>query len=173
MNDFVHLRLHSEFSVTDGILRIKNIVKHAEQQQMPALALTDRHNLFGLVKFYQGCRALGLKPIIGCEVNIEGHQFKYNLLILAKNINGYRQLCAWITQSYVTNKILDVPYLNEEWLLTNPSSDIIILSGGVYGDVGQWARQENLEYALAQAQRWQHAYPTNYSALIIRIAKNA
>ncbi|RTL03190.1 MAG: PHP domain-containing protein, partial [Proteobacteria bacterium] len=104
MHDFVHLRLHSEFSITDSILRVKKAIAKASEQQMFALALTDHHNMFGLVKFYKGCRDKGIKPIVGSEINVEANGYNYNLIVLAKNITGYRQICEWITRSYVNNK---------------------------------------------------------------------
>lgn len=163
MSDFVHLRLHSEFSVTDGILRVKEAIKHAVANQMPALALTDRHNLFGLVKFYKGCRERGIKPLIGCEVNVAGSEFNYKLILLAQNLAGYRQICAWLTQSYVENKILDVPYIKEEWLfMATAASGIIILSGAHQGDIGQLIARDDLSAATAKAQLWQQNYTDNY-----------
>ena len=127
MHEFVHLRLHTEFSVTDGILRIKPVIQQAVDNKMLALALTDRHNMFGLVKFYKNCRSKGIKPILGSEVNVEGAEFNYRLILLAKNITGYRQICDWLTLSYVENKILDVPHIKEEWLLAQEQSDVIVL----------------------------------------------
>ena len=68
---FVHLRMHSEYSIVDGIVRIDEVVAKAAADGMPALALTDLSNLFGLVKFYQAARGKGIKPIVGCDVWIK------------------------------------------------------------------------------------------------------
>lgn len=162
MHEFVHLRLHTEFSVTDGILRIKPVIQQAVDNKMLALALTDRHNMFGLVKFYKNCRSKGIKPILGSEVNVEGAEFNYRLILLAKNITGYRQICDWLTLSYVENKILDVPHIKEEWLLAQEQSDVIVLSGGVFGDIGEFSRQRKFSAAKTQILRWQHCYHDNY-----------
>ena len=162
MHEFVHLRIHTEFSVTDGILRIKPVIQQAVDNKMLALALTDRHNMFGLVKFYKNCRSKGIKPIIGSEVNVEGAEFNYRLILLAKNIAGYRQICDWLTLSYVENKLLDVPHIKEEWLLAQEQSDVIVLSGGVFGDIGEFSRQRKFGAARAQALRWQQCYHDNY-----------
>lgn len=169
MHDFVHLRLHSEFSITDSILRIKKAIAKASEQQMFALALTDHHNMFGLVKFYKGCRDKGIKPIVGSEINVEANDYNYNLIVLAKNITGYRQICEWITRSYVNNKILDVPYIKEEWLLEKINHDVIILSGGIYGDVGHLIREKQINEALAKAKVWQDTYCDNYFLELQRI----
>lgn len=169
MHDFVHLRLHSEFSITDSILRIKKAIAKASEQQMFALALTDHHNMFGLVKFYKGCRDKGIKPIVGSEINVEANGYNYNLIVLAKNITGYRQICEWITRSYVNNKILDVPYIKEEWLLEKINHDVIILSGGIYGDIGHLIREKQINEALAKAKVWQDTYCDNYFLELQRI----
>lgn len=169
MHDFVHLRLHTEFSITDSILRIKDSIKIAAQNEMLALALTDRHNMFGLVKFYKGCREKGIKPIIGSEVNVEGSEFNYNLILLAKNIAGYRQICEWITRSYVTNKIMDVPHIKEEWLLAETNANVIVLSGGVFGDIAEYVKQKKLDAAQNMASKWQSVFGDNYFLELQRI----
>ena len=101
---FVHLRLHSEFSVTDGIVRIGDAIKRAAGDGMPALAVTDLGNLFGLVKLYTGARGKGVKPIAGADVwiaNPESPDDAYRLLLLVRNRTGYRQLCELLTKSYI------------------------------------------------------------------------
>jgi len=172
MQDFVHLRLHSEFSITDGILHVKNAVDLAKQNQMFALALTDLHNMFGLVKFYKNCRENGIKPIIGAELNVESTNSitpKYKILVLAKNNVGYTKLSALITRSYTENKILDLPYVKEEWLLDKIETNLIILSGGIHGDIGQLIMQNKLTEATTQLQKWQKAFPDNYYLELQRI----
>ena len=102
MQNFVHLRAHSEFSVTDGILRIKNIVKSAHSDGMYSIALTDLHNMFGFVKFYKECLKIGIKPVLGSEINIEGTLgLKYKIILLAKNNSGLILLNTLITRSYI------------------------------------------------------------------------
>ncbi|MEN9947016.1 MAG: hypothetical protein RLZZ293_1402, partial [Pseudomonadota bacterium] len=162
MHDFVHLRLHSEFSVSDSILRIKPLLKLAKNQQMVAVGLTDRHNMFGLVKFYKTCREMGIKPILGSDVNVQGNNFSYQLILLAKNLQGYRQICDWITRSYVENKIKDIPHIKEEWLLANHNDDVIVLSGGIFGDLSYLIANLGFEAALTQAQAWQKIFGDNY-----------
>ncbi|MDD3267523.1 MAG: DNA polymerase III subunit alpha, partial [Burkholderiales bacterium] len=169
MQEFVHLRLHTEFSITNSILRIKQAVNVASEFQMLALALTDQHNIFGLVKFYKTCRDKGIKPIIGSEINVEGNGFNYKLIVLAKNISGYRKICEWLTRSYVENKILDVPYIKEEWLLSDPSDDVIILSGGVFGDVIHYINNNEINTLEEKVQKWRSLYGNNYFLEIHRI----
>src|SRR6185312_11435283 len=100
---FVHLRLHSEYSVSDGIVRIDDAVAAAAADGMPALALTDLANVFGMVKFYQEARAQGIKPIIGCDVWIENsvdREKPHRLLLLCQSRAGYLNLCELLTQAF-------------------------------------------------------------------------
>lgn len=162
MQNFVHLRTHSEFSITNSTLRIGDLVDLALSNEMPAIALTDHHNMFGLVKFYKECRERGIKPILGSEINVQGANSYYRILLFAKNINGYRQICEWLTNSYVTNKILDVPYVKEEWLFSYKGHDVIVLSGAKLGDVGQLLSQKKETDALDKAREWQKIYQDDY-----------
>ena len=98
---FVHLRLHSEFSVVDGTIRIDEAVGAAVADQMPAVALTDLANVFGLVKFYKAARAAGIKPIAGCDVWITHDSERdapYRVLLLAAERAGYLKLCDWLSR---------------------------------------------------------------------------
>ncbi|MCC2625051.1 MAG: DNA-directed polymerase alpha subunit [Burkholderiales bacterium] len=163
-NDFVHLRLHTEFSVTEGVLRIKDAVDLSVSHKMPALPLTDLHNMFGLVKFYKACRSKGIKPLIGAEINVQGNDDTnhYKILVLIKNLNGYRELCRLITRSYTENKILDIPYVKDEWLLDTVHHDLIVLSGGINGDIGHLIINNKPDLAKARAKEWANAFPDSY-----------
>src|SRR5438445_6602564 len=103
---FVHLRLHSEYSIVDGMVRIDDAVAAAARDRMPALALTDLSNVFGLVKFYQAARSAGVKPIIGCDVwitNGSERDLPHRLLLLCQSRDGYLPLSEVRTSSYPTN----------------------------------------------------------------------
>ena len=91
---FIHLRLHSEYSIVDGLVRIDDAIQAAVKDQQPALAITDLSNLFGMVKFYKEARSNGVKPVIGCDVWISNDQHRdkpTRLLLLVKNHTGYLQ----------------------------------------------------------------------------------
>ena len=95
MTPFVHLRLHSEFSIVDGIVRLDEAVARAAAERMPALAITDLGNLFGAVKFFKEARSQGVQPIIGCDVWIENEKNRdqpARLLLLCRNQAGYLNL---------------------------------------------------------------------------------
>src|SRR5882724_11907043 len=104
---FVHLRLHSEFSITDGTLRIDDAVAAAAADAMPALALTDLGNAFGLVKFYRAARGRGVKPVFGCDVRI-AHDAERDqplrVLLLAQSREGYLKLADWLTRAHRSNQ---------------------------------------------------------------------
>ena len=104
---FVHLRLHSEYSVIDGIVGLDAAVAAAAADGMPALALTDLANVFGMVKFYQAARGGGVKPVIGCDVWVENETDRdkpHRLLILCQSREGYRNLCELVTRAYRANQ---------------------------------------------------------------------
>src|ERR1051325_3465794 len=93
--EFVHLRVHSEYSIVDGLVRIDDLVKTAAKDKQAALAVTDLANLFGMVKFYKSARGKGIKPIVGCDVwitNDDDREKPSRLLLLVKNKTGYLQL---------------------------------------------------------------------------------
>ena len=114
----VHLRLHSEFSIVDGTVRIDDAIAAAAADGMPALALTDLANAFGLVKFYKAARARGIKPIFGCDVwlthDAERDQ-PYQALLLAQSRAGYLKLAEWLTRAYRSNQFRGRAELNREW----------------------------------------------------------
>jgi DNA polymerase-3 subunit alpha len=206
MQNFVHLRLHTEFSVNDSILRIADIVKTAKSDQMMALGITDLHNMFGMVKFYQECRNHGIKPILGAEVNVVANgrnnpniindtnihtnintstninainnennsENQYKIILLIKNSAGLRELSELIAKSYIHNKILDRPFIAEEWLLDpqTPFTGLIALSGGVYGDIGQLILKSinnSSSEAIDKAKRWSLAFPDSYYLELQRV----
>src|SRR5688572_32681191 len=104
---FVHLRLHSEYSVTDGIVRIDDAVERARADAMPALALTDAANMFGMVKFYSAARAAGVKPILGADCWLQNEVDRdkpYRLLLLWTAHAGYLRLCGLLSRAWLHNQ---------------------------------------------------------------------
>ena len=130
---FVHLRLHSEFSIVDGTNRIETVVTVAQKDQQPALAVTDLNNLFGAIKFYKEARAKGVKPIIGAEVvlesaSIDSAQHTSKAILLVQNNQGYLNLCELITRAWTQNVHKDVALVKWDWL-KELSEGLILLSG--------------------------------------------
>ncbi len=162
---FVHLRLHSEYSVVDGIVRIDDAVAAAAADRMPALALTDLSNVFGMVKFYKAARAAGVKPIIGCDVwltNDVDRDKPFRLLLLVQSHAGYLRLCILLTRAFRTNQYRGRAEIRREWFTETGTEGLIALSGAHPGDVGQALIADNGEAAGELARAWAALFPNRY-----------
>ena len=146
---FVHLRVHSEFSLIDGIVRIKDLIKSASSDHMPAVGLTDQSNMYALIKFYKAALGAGIKPIIGADIwleNDEEPELPFRITLLAQNQVGYRHITQLISQAYSHNQHDDKSVIRKEWLLEK-SEGIIVLSGFRDGDIGQQIIKGHLDLA--------------------------
>jgi len=161
---FVHLRLHGEFSVVDGTVRIDDAVRAAADDRMPALALTDLSNLFGLVKFYSAARDAGLKPITGCDVWIthaSERDAPFRALLLAADRGGYLKLCDWLTRAYLGHQHRGRAEIDPAWL-DEGTDGLIVLAGARESDVGQALLQGNATVAQSAAEAWSRRFPGRY-----------
>ncbi len=161
---FVHLRMHSEFSVTDGIVRIDGAVERAAADGMPALALTDAANLFGMVKFYRAARAGGVKPIIGadCWIQNDAERDKpARLLLLCTSRAGYLRLSELLSRAWLRNQHRSRAEIARAWL-EEGAEGLIALSGGAGGDVGQALLADHADAAERLAQHWAKLFPGRY-----------
>ena len=173
---FVHLRLHSEYSITDGIARIDDAVAAAAADGMPALGLTDLANVFGMVKFYRAARAKGVKPVIGCDVWVENEIDRdkpYRLLLLCQSRAGYRNLCELITQAYRVNQYRGRPQIKREWFAAPAGDGLIALSGAHLGDVGMALAAGNQKQAQHFARAWAQLLPQRYYLELQRLPQLA
>jgi DNA polymerase-3 subunit alpha len=153
---FIHLRLHTEYSLVDGLVRIKPLVKHVAQMGMPAVAVTDQSNLFALVKFYKAALAEGVKPIAGADVwvyNEAEPASPHRLTLLAQNLEGYRALTELISRAYQQNQRQGVPMLMADWLET-ANAGLIALSGGREGRIGRALLAGNGDEARRELERF-------------------
>jgi len=169
---FVHLRCHSEYSIVDGIVRIDDYVKHALDDEMPAIALTDLSNLFGAIKFYKATRGKGIKPIIGCDVWLENplnRDKPSRILLLCQSHAGYLLLCQLISRAYLTNQHRGRAEFKREWFKECGTEGLLLLSGGIQGDVGQAILQGNDAQATALAEAWQHLFPERFYLEVQRV----
>ena len=135
---FVHLRLHSEYSLVDGLIRIKPLAAKVAEMAMPAVALTDFNNFFGLVKFYKACQANGIKPILGADLlvlNENGEGKATQLVLLVADQTGYQNLTKLVSKAYQEGQRQGVPTIKRSWLAES-SDGLIALSGGRDGDIG-------------------------------------
>ncbi len=173
---FIHLRLHSEYSIVDGIVRLDEAVEAAAKDGMPALALTDLANVFGMVKFYQAARESGIKPILGCDVWLENEADRdkpYRLLLLAQSRGGYLTLCDLLTRAYRSNQYRGRAEFRKGWFADTGTEGLIALSGAHQGDLGQALVVDNLEQARRLAREWQALFPDRFYIELQRLGKNA
>ena len=160
---YIHLRLHSEYSIVDSIVRIEQAIDAAIQDAMPGLALTDLNNVFGLIKFYKVARAKGCKPILGCDAYVSNETDRdqpHRILLLCQNHTGYLRLCEWLSRAYKNNQHRGRAELRREWLIE--TAGLLALSGAQYGDVGQAILSGNQALAERHARFWQERFPDRY-----------
>src|SRR6266853_1288586 len=161
---FVHLRLHSEFSITDGIVRIDEAVARAAADGMPALAITDLANVFGMVKFYKAARAAGVKPVIGCDVWITNESERdkpHRLLLLTQSRPGYLRLSELLTRAWLENQYRGRAELRKAWF-GEGTEGLIALSGAMQGDVAAALLQDHREPAKRLAMEWARLFPGRF-----------
>ena len=161
---FVHLRLHSEFSIVDGIVRIEEAVERAAADGMGALALTDLANVFGMVKFYRSAREAGIKPIVGCDVwvtNEADRDKPHRLLVLVRSSAGYHRLSELLSRAYLENQHRGRPEIRKAWLAEG-AGGLIALSGAMAGDVGGALLADQVAVAQRLAAEWAAILPGAY-----------
>jgi DNA polymerase III subunit alpha len=155
---FVHLRLHTEYSLVDGIVRVPELMAAVASARMPAIALTDQSNLFAMVKFYKEALSAGVKPLIGVDAWIRepGERTPPSrAVLLCQNQKGYRHLTQLVTRSYLEGQQRGIPMLERGWLEPDILEGLIVLSGGPDGDIGQALARGNEEEAVRCLGRWQ------------------
>jgi DNA polymerase-3 subunit alpha len=162
---FVHLRLHTEFSIVDGTNRIDETVKAAADDHQPALAITDLNNLFGAIKFYKEARANGVKPIIGAEILLQGLAKDTGVLsrmvVLVQNRQGYLNLCELLARAWTQNVIKAQGACKLEWL-RELGEGLIVLSGAQAGPVGQALVQGDAQRAGEVALELASIFPHRF-----------
>ena len=173
---FIHLRMHSEYSISDSIVRIDSALTKAVTDNMPALALTDLSNLFGIVKFYENARGKGVKPITGCEVWITNESVRDNpsrLLLLCKSYSGYLLLCRLLSRAYRENQYRGRAEIKKSWLNRNEigTNGLIALSGAHLGEISMVLMQDNFVQAKALAQEWSDLFPNHFYIEVQRVGR--
>lgn len=155
--DFIHLRLHTEYSVVDGLIRVKPLFEACAQAKMQSIAVTDHTNLFAAIKVYTAALSRGIKPIFGCDLLCRGEDdVNISITLLCLNNAGYHQLTQLISQAYLTSeRINGIPEIPVTWLTAETTSDLLMLSGGIDGDIGQLLLADKLEAAKQRLQHWQ------------------
>ncbi|MDG1654674.1 MAG: DNA polymerase III subunit alpha, partial [Luminiphilus sp.] len=159
---FVHLRVHSEFSLVDGLVRVTPLMKSVSAAGMPAVAVTDRTNFFGLIKAYKAAEREGVKLIIGADFQLlEEDERRSQVTFLAQNHTGYRNLTILISRAYQEGQVLGKPLLRREWI--EPQRDgLLVLSGGRKGDVGQHLLAGRDQEAKTALTWWMEHFPDRF-----------
>ena len=161
---FVHLRLHSEYAVIDSLIRIKPLVARTKALGMPAVAITDHVNLYGLIKFYTAAAANGIKPICGCDLLIaedDNPEQLSLLVVLVKDLRGYRNLIELISLAHQKGQQRGQVTLKRSWLV-GKTEGLIALSGAAHGDIGKALLGNDPAQARAALQHWQQLFPDSF-----------
>ena len=162
--DFVHLHVHTQYSLLDGACRLDKLVDAAVEHGLPALAMTDHGNIFGAIKFHELCRKKNIKPIIGCEMYITAGDHKdketktplYHLVLLVKNATGYQNLIKLISSSYLDGFYYK-PRIDKE-LLRSHSDGLIVMSACLKGEVADNIVNGSYDAALAAADAYSRMF---------------
>lgn len=151
---FVHLGIHSEFSITESIVRIPDLIKAAVKDNMPALALTDLSNLHAAVKFYTSCLSKGIKPILGSVVRLNEPDQRVTLLAMTNE--GWKGLTEIVSRGHIEGQQLSIPCVQKEWILEQHHDIILLL--GQNSDVGKMLCSSNPQKAEPLLEAWQEKF---------------
>ncbi|HEX6638300.1 MAG TPA: PHP domain-containing protein, partial [Steroidobacteraceae bacterium] len=171
---FIHLRLHTEYSLQDSVVRIPELLERAAQLGMPALAVTDQNNLFAMVKFYREALKQGVKPIIGVDILLRAkgeRAVPHRLTLLCKDAGGYQNIADLITKAWLEGQEKGVPLIDRSWLTAASTAGLIALSGFAEGDVGRALNNGKEADALALARDWQQLFGDRYYLELQRLGR--
>jgi DNA polymerase III subunit alpha len=170
---FIHLHVHSDYSMVDGLTKTNALVKAAAASGMPAIAITDFTNLCGLIKFYGAAQSAGVKPIIGADFNLsdEGASDSlHRVTILALDNVGYQNLTLLISKAYQRGYGAKGPTIDKEWLV-ELNQGLLVLSGANKGDVGSWLLRGNQTMAVTCLTFWQTHFPDRFYLELVRTGR--
>ncbi len=161
---FVHLKVHTEYSLINGLTRIKPLVKQLCAENMPAVAITDQSNLCALVKFYKATRGAGIKPISGVDIWLENpdeDDRPFRLTLLARNSVGYRNMTELVSRAYTEGQRLGRPIVSQAWM-EEQAEGLIALSCGKEGEIGRLLLSGRNEQAAARTRHWMQVFPGSF-----------
>ncbi len=165
MPEFVHLRVHTEYSLVDSVLRVPKLMEAVAAAGMPAVALTDQNNLFAMVKFYREAQSRGIKPLIGVDLLLaepDERAEPARLTLLAKDHAGYRNLTRLVSRAYLEGQQRGVPLVQREWLDVAATRGLIALSGAREGDVGRALLAGRQDEAARLLEDWLALFGDRY-----------
>ena len=161
---FIHLRVHTEYSLVDGVVRVKPLMSTVSDQNMPAVALTDQGNLFAMVKFTRASLDAGIKPLIGVDVLVRSDNEQTapaQMVLLCQNSDGYKNLTEIVSKSYLEGQQGGMPHVQASWI-ENKADGLIALSGGRNGDVGRALLSGQPDAARELLDRWKRVFGDRY-----------
>ncbi|HHQ4475418.1 TPA: DNA polymerase III subunit alpha [Aeromonas veronii] len=170
---FIHLRVHSDFSMVDGLQKINPIVGAAAANNMPALALTDQMNMCGLVRFYGAAHGKGIKPIVGADFWVQSDELgdeQFRLTLLAMDNDGYQNITLLISRGYQRGHVQGRPVIDKSWLAEH-AKGVIVLSGGREGDVGKFLLKGNRQMTEQCVAFYQTHFPDAYYLELLRTGR--
>ncbi|MFQ2080966.1 DNA polymerase III subunit alpha [Aeromonas veronii] len=171
---FIHLRVHSDFSMVDGLQKINPIVGAAAANNMPALALTDQMNMCGLVRFYGTAHGKGIKPIVGADFWVQSDELgdeQFRLTLLAMDNDGYQNITLLISRGYQRGHVQGRPVIDKSWLAEH-AKGVIVLSGGREGDVGKFLLKGNRQMTEQCVAFYQTHFPDAYYLELLRTGRS-
>ncbi len=172
---FVHLRVHTEFSLIDSVVRVPELMAAVATAGMPAVALTDQSNLFAMVKFYRAALEQGVQPIIGVDLLVREPgeaQAPSRLTLLCQNLEGYRNLARLVSRAYLSGQDASgAPLLDRAWLDRASSAGLIALSGGAEGDVGRALLRGREHGAQRALDAWLALFADRYYVELQRLGR--
>ena len=163
-SSFVHLRVHSEFSLTNGLIRIKPLAKTLIETQTPAIALTDQSNLCALIKYYKAMRGAGVKPIIGVDIwleNTDDDSSPSRMTLLAKTDLGYRNMTELVSKGFTAGQHLGKAVIKQDWL-AQAADGLIALSGAKEGEIGRALLAGRKDLAQSRLEHWMRVFPESF-----------
>ncbi|MDN4500945.1 DNA polymerase III subunit alpha [Alteromonadaceae bacterium BrNp21-10] len=169
---FIHLRVHSDYSMSDGLAKVKPLVGAAKNLNMPALAITDQMNICGLVKFYLEAHKQGVKPIIGVDLWMKGDESEqlFRITALAMDNTGYRNIIELISKAYKRGHVQEKAVIDRSWL-KELAAGVILLSGGREGDLGQALIAKNNELARSISNFYKQYFSDRYYLELVRTGR--
>ncbi|MCP3862134.1 MAG: DNA polymerase III subunit alpha [Aestuariibacter sp.] len=171
--NFVHLRVHSDFSMMDGLNKVKPILDKVQELGMPAVAITDQMNMCGLVKFYSESHSRGIKPIIGCDFWVQSDDFNedpFRLTLLAMNNDGYKNITLLISKAYLRGHVAQRAVIDKDWLAEH-AEGVIVLSGGMRGDIGLCLVKNNPRLLEDNLAFYQTHFPDRFYLELMRTGR--
>jgi DNA polymerase III subunit alpha len=162
---FVHLRVHTEYSLADSVIRIPALLDRVATLDMPAVAVTDQVNLFAMVKFYRGALKRGIKPLVGADLWIDepgDPRHPSRLVVLCRNTEGYRNLCRLMTRAYLEGRRLGQVLVAREWLEPGACAGLVALSAAREGDIGRALVAGRRDTAAACLESWRRCFPGSF-----------